>query len=129
MLFSLLGLLLIAFFINEFLVRHTGIKQISPIEAVEWINHKEAIIFDIRSESLFSKGHILNALRLSIGSLEPNKGSLAKYSDKAIIVVSHNNYESSKVAKQLQEKGCMEVVVLTGGIPAWQAAGLPLVKL
>ena len=41
--------------------RVRGIKEVNSVEALQLINHKNALILDVREESEYKAGHILNA--------------------------------------------------------------------
>ncbi len=125
---SLLAVVLAIFIVNEFLQRRLGTTAISPEAAVQWINHQEAVVFDCRSESLFVSGHILGSERVSLTTLDKKINSLQKYLNKPIIVTCLMGQESPKLVEKLKQNGFQNMVILKGGIDAWKAAGLPLVK-
>jgi rhodanese-related sulfurtransferase len=124
---SLFVVVLIALLVNEWIHRSFGALGVAPESAVLMMNHQHAIVLDIRGETSFLEGHVLGAHHLPSHSVEKKIGTLQKYKDKPIILVCTQGQESSKVHRQLKEKG-FQVVVLEGGIQAWKAAGLPLVK-
>ncbi len=49
--------------------------------------------------------------------------------DAKIVLYCHSGYTSLYAAQTLQEEGYTRVYNLEGGIAAWEAAGLPLVRL
>jgi rhodanese-related sulfurtransferase len=53
---------------------------------------------------------------------------MEKYKTKPVILVCARGLQSVVVATQLRSKGFTQPMILAGGITAWQAAGLPLVK-
>jgi rhodanese-related sulfurtransferase len=124
---SLFVLVLLAFVVNEWVNRGFSASDVTTESAVMMINHQNAVVFDVRSESLFAEGHIINAHHLPIASLEKKMASLQKYKDKPIILVCAEGRDAPRASNLLKEKG-FQVVVLQGGIQAWRAAGLPLVK-
>jgi len=124
---ALFTMLLVGFFINEAVQQKIQAPRINAEQAVQLINHQEARVLDLRSESLFSAGHILGALPFSASVLEKKLETLQKHINKPLIVVCALGQESPKVALQLRDKG-FQTVVLNGGIQAWKEAGLPLVK-
>ena len=52
----------------------------------------------------------------------------AKRKDKPVIVYCDNSNRSVKAAAALRSQGFSRVVNLSGGLGAWQQAGLPLEK-
>lgn len=119
--------LLVALIISEWLNRDSGGSRVSPETAVHLMNHQEALVFDFRSESAFSQGHILGAQHFTLQSLEKKIESMHKHKGKPIILVNSEKDTNPKVQSLLRQKG-FQVLVLAGGIPGWRSAGLPLVK-
>ena len=58
--------------------RIRGIKDIGTVEAIEMINHKNAVILDVREESEFKNGHLLNAKWFPLGKLASRVGELER---------------------------------------------------
>jgi len=119
---------LIAFLINEFLQRRLNAKSVTPEQAVLWINHQNALVIDIRNDSAFAEGHILDSEHLPKHQSEKKIKNLHKQIERPIIIVCNTGPDSLNLANELQQKGFARVVTLSGGIQAWKTAGLPLVK-
>lgn len=124
---TLFVLLLIAFAINEWINFSFGIRKLAPQEAIQLINHQEALVLDLRTESLFATGHILHAMNIPMASVEKKLASLQKFLSKPVIVISQGEHDSSKVAAQLKKNG-FNVFLIQGGLEEWRRSGLPLVK-
>jgi len=122
---AFLGILLIIY-INEWFTQKRSAVALSPQMAVEKINHEDAVIIDIRDQEAFSTGHIINAVRASAKDFEQPR--MSKYKDKPIILVCPRGQQTPALANKLKSQGFSKAMVLTGGIAAWQTAGLPLVK-
>jgi len=114
--------------VNEFLQNRLGAKNITPEQAIQLINHQNAVVLDIRSDSVFAEGHILGAEHVVGQRLEKKIKNLHKHIEKPIIIVCATGRDSPKLAAELQQKGFVQTVVLNGGMQAWKAVGLPLVK-
>lgn len=126
---SLLGVVLFAFIINEIIGGHFGSRQeVSPERAVQLINHQEAVIFDVRTEAAFLEGHIVGAEQVTPASLAKKMGHLQKYLKKPIIIATATGQDTSKMLSLLQEKGFLQVFILSGGVQGWKSAGMPLIK-
>jgi rhodanese-related sulfurtransferase len=121
-----LGVILIAFILNETKSYRDQNNQVTPQDAVLLINHEQACIVDIREASLFEKGHIIESLRIDKDDVTNPK--LKKYKDKPIILVCNLGKTSQQSASQWIKAGFKKVHVLSGGITAWREAGLPIVK-
>lgn len=127
MLSGLFGLLLVALIANEWISQIWGAARVSPEEAIQWMNHKQAVVLDIRQPESFAEGHILGSINILPSQLEKKIGSLQKYQDKPLIIVGTVSQETGKVATLLKSQG-YQSVILRGGIQEWRNAGLPLVK-
>lgn len=126
---SLLGVVLVAFIINEIIGGHFGSKQaVSAERAVQMMNHQAAVVFDLRTEAEFSAGHIVGAERVTATAIDKKSGSLEKHLKKPIIIVTPHGQDTAKTITLLQEKGFHSVFILSGGMQGWKSAGLPVVK-
>jgi len=90
-----------------------------------------AVFLDVRPAPFYAMGHIPGALNLSDQSSTAHlRQVFSPYSkDTKIIAYCSGSgcQSSSELAKRLVgESVCDEVYVLTGGWPAWQAAGFPV---
>ncbi len=106
--------------------RIRGIKEVDHIAATQLINHKDALILDVREQSEFDSGHILNSKHIPLGKLHDRLGELEKYRERPIVVVCRSGQRSSSACALLGKQGFAQVVNLGGGVIAWQKANLPL---
>ena len=67
--------------------RIRGIKEVDSVAATQLINHKNALVLDVREESEYKAGHVLNAKLIPLGKLNERIGELEKYRDKPVVVV------------------------------------------
>lgn len=117
--------LLVAYVIFE-IKQDPGSKEVSVEKAVALYNHEHALILDIRSQEAYAQGHIVGAVNLTADQIDAKIKKLQKYAQKPVIVVCNVGRSSLKVVKTLQSQGISSALSLSGGIAAWQAAGLPL---
>lgn len=121
--------LLAAIFAVEAQGQVRGISQLSAQEVIALINQKKALIVDVRSKDLFSKGHIVNAISIPLLDLKKEiPKPLEKQRTKPIVVVCDQVNQGIEGAVLLRKKEFPEVYGLRGGLRTWQDAGLPLVK-
>ena len=106
--------------------RRTGGSAVSPQDATLMINRHDAVVLDARSPEEFGKGHIINARNVPLAQLEGRAGELQKHKAKPIIVCDDGLRASA--AASLRKMGFEKVYTLSGGIAAWQQAGLPVEK-
>lgn len=117
----ILGLL-----IHNLIVGSKG--SVGPLQATEMVNHRDAVVIDVRPAADYAKGHIINALNVPMNGFKNQLASLSKYKGKPIIVNCRSGAQSSVACGQLRKAGFEEVYNLQGGIMAWEAASLPLTR-
>jgi rhodanese-related sulfurtransferase len=108
--------------------RSSGGPWVNTLEATQLINREDALVLDVREQLEFSNGHLLGAKNVPLASIEARAGELDKHKAKPVIVVCADGNRASKAATVLRARGFANVVNLAGGFPAWQQAGLPVVK-
>lgn len=123
---GLMVLVIGAYAMFEFIQQMGTSNSVSPDEAVAMINHQGAVVFDVRTSQEYASGHILNAIHIDTSEPDTKLKHLNKYSQKPVIVVCAQGKRSALFLKRLQSLGFTEAVNLTGGLHAWQNAGLPL---
>ena len=123
-LFTAFALIIFLISLNELTSQLFSTKQLSTTEAIELINYQNAIVIDLRDKKLFDLGHVLNSI--SVPDADPSH--LKRYSNDNVILLCADGVSSAKLMAQLHQQGLKSLVSLSGGINAWQAAKLPLVK-
>ena len=108
--------------------RISGAAEVGAMEAVQLINRKDAVMVDLREPGEFSAGHAPNARNIPQGQLDKRLGELEKFKNRPIILVCQTGSRSHTATAQLKKAGLGEVLVLSGGINAWQQANLPVEK-
>lgn len=108
--------------------RISGVKQVGPQEAVMLFNHEDALVLDVREDSEYRDGRIPKAKHIPLRQLKDRIEDLGKYKDKAIIAVCRTGSRSSHACQQLRKAGFERVHNLSGGMVAWEQAGLPREK-
>ena len=108
--------------------RIRGIKDVDSVAALQLINHKSALVLDVREEGEYKLGHILNSKLVPLGKLIERIGELEKHKDQPVVVVCRSGNRSGSACVALGKRGFTQAYNLTGGIMAWQKASLPLEK-
>ena len=123
-----LGGLTVALVYNEIAGRLSGIRRLGPAEVTALINHGNALLVDVRGASDFEKGHIAGSKNVQMTQFDPENKQLASAKSLPVVMVCKAGQTASFAARRLRKAGFTDVAVLEGGIQAWQAADLPLVK-
>jgi rhodanese-related sulfurtransferase len=103
-------------------------RDVGPVEAVQLINRRDAVVLDVRDAADYKAGHITNARHIPEKDIESRMKELEKLKSKPIIVSCARGNRSTSVANRLAALGFGEVFSLRGGIAAWQQANMPLEK-
>ncbi|AFT66075.1 MAG: rhodanese-related sulfurtransferase [Cycloclasticus pugetii] len=103
-------------------------KLISPSEAINLINREDAVVIDTRTKDEFKSGHISGAVLMPISEIKDNADALNKYEERPLILYCKSGTRSDEACKTLSKLGRTNVHALSGGIQAWEAASMPLVK-
>jgi rhodanese-related sulfurtransferase len=103
-------------------------KGLSPTEATIWMNRRKAAVLDLRPEDAFKAGHLPGAKHVSSNEIAAKIEKLKLDRKNPLILVCETGVSSRKAIAEVQKLGFAEVGTLDGGVQAWQAAALPLVK-
>jgi rhodanese-related sulfurtransferase len=104
-------------------------RQVSPLQATQLINRgKSTAVIDVRSADSFAAGHLRDARHIPLADLGNRIGELDKAKIKTVIVIDQDGKHADKAARQLKAAGFEDIYGLEGGISAWTAGGLPLIK-
>lgn len=117
-------MLLWSFFGNRF----RGIKEVNSAEALQLINHKNAIVLDVREPNEYTAGHVLNSKLIPLGKLKERMSELEKFKEQPIVVVCRSGNRSGTACFLLGKQGFYQAYNLSGGVQAWQKNNLPLEK-
>jgi len=109
--------------------RATGGPSVSPSQATQLINREDAMLIDVREPGEYGAGHILGAKNVPMSRVDTGGADIAgKRKDRPVILYCDSGTRSAKAAAVLRGQGYTRVLNLSGGIGAWQQAGLPVEK-
>lgn len=108
--------------------RVRGIKEVDCVAALQLINHKNALVLDVREQNEYNAGHILNSTVIPLAKLDERIGELEKFKEQPVLIVCNTGNRSSTACVVLGKHGFAQAYNLAGGIAVWQKANLPLVK-
>ena len=102
--------------------RDAGVRQVDPAEARRMVG-EGALLLDVREPYEWQAGHAPEAVHVPMRSL-----GLDDVEDgRTVVAVCRSGSRSDRVAEALQSAG-VEAVNLAGGMEAWAAQGLPVIK-
>ncbi len=103
-----------------------GGSGLPPPRAVLLLNHDNAVAVDVRGESEFKAGHIINALHVPLAEIKEGAGRLDRFKDRPILVYCDSGTMSGQAVTALKRHGFAQIHRLQGGLAAWRADNLPL---
>jgi hydroxyacylglutathione hydrolase len=86
----------------------------------------EPLVIDVRQPSEFAAGHVDGAIHVAAGDLPEMLASLPR--DRPIATICASGYRASVAASLLRKAGFEDVAWVADGLPAWEAAGLPVAR-
>ena len=95
-------------------------EAISPLLAVAKINDSNTIIIDVRESPDFIQGHIEQAVNAPLSKFSEQIPQLEKYKKNVLLLTCQTGTRASAAAKLLTKSGFENVLILTGGMTAWQ---------
>ncbi len=100
--------------------------EVSP-DVVSQLNAQgDIVVIDVREPSEYADGHIAGATLIPLGTLPDNLSSVP--TDQPVVLVCHSGNRSGQAYSYLTQQGYTNVHNMTGGMIAWQAAGLTIEK-
>ncbi len=96
----------------------------SSLAAQEGRNGERPLVLDVRQADEYARGHVPGAVHVNAGDLPDRLADLPR--ERPIVTVCASGYRSAVAASLLQDAGFSDVTWLSGGVPAWRAAGLPV---
>lgn|GEM_PF-87796 len=105
-----------------------GSTSVSPLEATQLINHRNAIVVDVREEKDFAAGSLAGARNLPFTALAERAGEFARFKARPVVIVCDAGQRSSSAIATFKAQGFEEAYSLAGGVSAWRGASLPLVQ-
>jgi hydroxyacylglutathione hydrolase len=85
-----------------------------------------SLVIDVRQANEYAAGHIPGSLHLTAGSLPDRLAELPR--DRPIVTICASGLRASVAASLLRAAGFADVSWVASGVPAWEAAGYPVVR-
>jgi rhodanese-related sulfurtransferase len=111
----------------EFSKARSGGQAVGPTDAVRLMN-QGALLLDVRTRAEYDAGHIIDARHVPQEEVAQSAETLKRFKDKVVITCCESGMRSAAAARVLKTQGFAKVVNLRGGLQAWRAENLPLVK-
>ncbi len=120
------GAVVVLLIYTEFMRLARGLKELSPAQAVAWINDPDAVVIDISATADFNKGHIVDARNIPASRLAKPDAEILKLKDKKLLLVCKSGQTAVSAAVSLLKMGAESVAVLKGGMSQWRSDQFPV---
>jgi len=105
----------------------TTIQQATPAEVRDGIADGTVLLVDVREVNEYSSERIPGAVLYPLSTFEPQ--ALPRNSGRKLVLHCGGGGRSTRAAQALVAAGYEQVYNLEGGIRAWKALGLPLIRI
>ncbi|SET08171.1 MULTISPECIES: rhodanese-like domain-containing protein [Marinobacter] len=101
-----------------------------PLDRSEDAIREADLLIDVREPEEYHAGHLPGAINVPRGLLEFKLSNDPALEDRSLnlVIYCKNSGRSALSAKVMKEMGYLHVQSIAGGIEAWEAADMPLVK-
>ena len=86
------------------------------------------LLLDVRTPSEFQEAHIEGAESHPLGSLDPSQVAEWAREKSGTILICRSGTRAKVAAEKLAAAGVKNVMILEGGVQAWEWDGLPLIR-
>lgn len=101
----------------------TESHEVTPAEAARLLEGGEAVLLDVREDDEWAAGHAGAATHIPLGLLRADSVPQGR----VVVAVCRSGSRSDQAAQALRTAG-FDARNLTGGMQAWQRAGLPVLR-
>lgn len=105
----------------------SSIVQTSPAELRDALTRGEVLLIDVREPSEFAVERIHGALLYPLSTFDPK--AIPTATGRQLVIQCAAGGRSMRAAQALVAAGHEAVANLEGGLNAWKAQGLPLIRL
>lgn len=106
--------------------RLEGLRTVKAAELAAMMDAAAARVIDVRGAAEWNAGHLDGSTHLYLGDLEARMTDAPR--DEPLVLLCQSGTRSSIGASLLRARGFTNVANLAGGVEAWRAAGLPVVR-
>lgn len=104
------------------------VREVTVEETRKKLETGKARLIDVREESEWEAGHALGAQHIGKGVIERDIEQKVPDKKAELILYCGGGFRSALSADNLQKMGYTNVLSMSGGWRAWQAAGAPVAK-
>lgn len=104
----------------------TGVREIEPQQAAEWLAARRAVIVDVREPDEYARERIEGVTLLPLSRFDGAR--IPAPPGSTVVFQCRTGRRSLEAAARAVAAGWTDVYSLKGGIVAWANAGLPVIR-
>jgi rhodanese-related sulfurtransferase len=102
------------------------VPSVSVSEAQRLVQQPSTLVLDVRSPGEFETSHIDGAVNIPVDRLDPHLREIVAAGGGTTVLVCQSGGRAEQAAGKLTREGKQDLVLLAGGMNAWEAAGAPV---
>lgn len=110
------------------LIKGASAGALNAGNAVLLINREKAVVVDVSEPEEFAKERIKSAKSIPFGQLEAQLPGVVKNKALPVILVCPTGARANRAVAIAKKLGYEQAQALAGGLAAWKAANLPVVR-
>lgn len=108
--------------------RQPQYRELSSVDAAEFITESRPFIMDVRTPGEYAGGHIKDAVLIPVQQLQARLGEISGHRDSSVLIYCATGNRSTVASKILIDSGFKAVVNMRDGIATWIKQGYPVVR-
>lgn len=102
------------------------VPSVGVAEAQRLIEQPHTLVLDVRSPGEFETAHIEGAVNIPVDRLDPHLRDIVAGAGGTLVLVCQSGGRAEQAASKLTREGKRDLLLLAGGMNAWQSAGAPV---
>ncbi len=104
----------------------SAVSTVDVVQAQSLIEQPNTMVLDVRSPGEFETSHIDGAVNIPVDRLDPHLRDIVAGAGGTMVVVCQSGGRSEQAATKLAGEGKQDLVLLAGGMNAWESEGAPV---
>lgn len=104
----------------------SNVQTVGVAEAQGLIQQANTLILDVRTPGEFETSHIDGAVNIPVDRLDPHLHEIVSNAGGTMVLVCQSGGRADQAATKLSRHGKQDLVLLEGGMNAWEQAGAPV---
>jgi rhodanese-related sulfurtransferase len=112
-----------------FAVQQLQASEEIDVKQAQVMSSQGALLLDVREPDEYAAIHASHAKLIPLGEVNSRLKEIEAYKNKPIVVMCRSGRRSAQAVSLLKGAGFTHVSNVTGGIQAWEQAGLEVIRL